>query len=810
MTLTPGTIVGDGGPEAGRYVVEGVLGRGGSATVYAVTHRVLGSAHALKILDTGADPGAHTRLLAEGRLQARLSHPNLVRVTDVIALRDGVGLVMDRVEGETLRARLDRGPPPLPEAVDLGAKILAGVRAAHAAGLVHGDLKPANILLDRAGNPRLADFGLARASGEPGRPAGTLGYLAPEVADGAPADPRADLFSLGCVLYEILAGTPAFPADGTQPARAREGDYLPIEARVPALPAHLAVAVGVALSPEPEGRPKDVGTLAALWGADAPSVPGATPPAAIPAVPESPSTGAPGPGASPAVDRRGWFVALAVASLLGAGIAAALVTREDPATPAWNPAVAAAFAERLTATGQPHAANVVRLTKAELDRWYEREARERGAWITARDADPDALEPRQHLACLDVARQLADGIVANLLAGDADRLVDAGTGNPFLPDLDLCATESGRLAWSLPEDPAARAQAAALYARPLDCLHQSWLQREADAEACYAALTRDAEALGFAPARIATRATVLGRRQQIGPLDREDRRELDTLVAEADGLGLEVELADLLLLAATAGPEAPPDVAAGPRGEEALARARVLVKRLGWPTSLHLGLLDREREAAKTRGRWQEASAVARAAVDLRCERYGEVSADCAWAHLNHAEALFDEGRVDEMLAEVEESLRLYRTALGPTHREQCYPRYYGGLYLVWTGRLAEASALLEPIPTLAAGDPGYLTPRAHLLRAVCALGLGDPDRARSEQDAAIVAGQPLGEWEPIRVALERALGELPADGYASVEAAVMAATDSHYRCSPEVGCPAFHRCVDDTCAPIPAERPLR
>lgn len=126
MPLLPGTILGE------RYVIDGVLGRGGFATVYAARHAQLASEHAIKVLHAGADEASRARLLSEGRIQARLNHPNVVRVTDVVELPYGVGLVMDTIHGETLRARLDRGRVPLGEAQALGEGLIRGVAAAAA------------------------------------------------------------------------------------------------------------------------------------------------------------------------------------------------------------------------------------------------------------------------------------------------------------------------------------------------------------------------------------------------------------------------------------------------------------------------------------------------------------------------------------------------------------------------------------------------------------------------------------------------------------------------------------------------------
>jgi predicted ATPase/serine/threonine protein kinase len=268
----------------GRYRVEGPLGSGGMATVWRVRHIALGTAHALKVLHNTA-PEIRERLLEEGRIQARLQHPNIVRVTDVVALPGGVGLVMDLVEGPSLRALLSRERLPLEAAVSLGAAILDGVAFAHAQGLAHRDLKPENILLADAGGrylpsrcsfvPRVADFGLAKvlargglARTRAGLAMGTPGYMAPEqYRDASTADARADVFSLGVILYELTTGQRPF--DGTDLIalyqQSLRGEFLPPGSQAPTLSTALSELIAQALRPRAAERFADAGALATRW-----------------------------------------------------------------------------------------------------------------------------------------------------------------------------------------------------------------------------------------------------------------------------------------------------------------------------------------------------------------------------------------------------------------------------------------------------------------------------------------------------------------------------------------------------------------
>jgi hypothetical protein len=204
-----------------RYKVEAMLGSGGLAAVYRVRHLHLGTVHALKVLLV-ATPLDRSRLLSEGQVQARLKHPNVVSVSDVLVVHRAPALVMELVEGPSLEEQLQQGPLPREQAMGLLRGIVAGVGAAHAAGLVHRDLKPSNVLLGqgRAGETvaKVTDFGLVRPMGAGGRgtssgtTVGTPAYMAPEqIREPSAVDARADLWGLGCLLYELVCGRRAFP-----------------------------------------------------------------------------------------------------------------------------------------------------------------------------------------------------------------------------------------------------------------------------------------------------------------------------------------------------------------------------------------------------------------------------------------------------------------------------------------------------------------------------------------------------------------------------------------------------------------------
>lgn len=246
-----------------RYVVQRRLGRGGMAEVWRAEHAVLGSPVALKILHGPASPVLHERLLREGRLQATLRHPGIVRVLDVISVDGQTALVLDLVEGPSLQDVVRQGPLPLARVEALLRALGPALAAAHAAKVVHRDLKPANILLDPDGAPRITDFGIAAlldADGprltRDGTGLGTPHYLAPEQVDDArSADARADVFSLGALTYELLTGSP--PAEGPVTAvlqRLAAGRWDDPSTRVPGLPGRVDAAIRWAMAPAREER----------------------------------------------------------------------------------------------------------------------------------------------------------------------------------------------------------------------------------------------------------------------------------------------------------------------------------------------------------------------------------------------------------------------------------------------------------------------------------------------------------------------------------------------------------------------------
>lgn len=265
-----------------RYVLDVLLGEGGMASVYRVQHAELGTLHALKVLHLSS-PSVRERMLQEGRIQAGLRHPNIVAVTDVIRVAGAPGLVLEYVDGPSLDELLRTFQPSLPQVDSLARGIIAGVAAAHAKGLIHRDLKPGNVLIAVEGGrvvAKVADFGLAKVMDNPGgggpRTAsglamGTPSFMAPEqLRDAKNVDHRADVFSLGCVLYELVTGVPAFSSNSLIEAYEATSSerFRPPRELAPSVPRRMEAAIVGALRADLSERIASCEALLALWTGD--------------------------------------------------------------------------------------------------------------------------------------------------------------------------------------------------------------------------------------------------------------------------------------------------------------------------------------------------------------------------------------------------------------------------------------------------------------------------------------------------------------------------------------------------------------
>jgi eukaryotic-like serine/threonine-protein kinase len=285
--LQPGTRVGP-------FRIDGLIGVGGMGEVYRATDTNLGRAVAIKVLPdaVAADPERLARLAREARVLAALNHPNIAAIYGLEQAEGLRALILELVEGQTLAQTLEGRALPISEALVIARQIAEALEAAHEKGIVHRDLKPANVALTRERVVKVLDFGLAKAvSGEnsdavqatiaanatgEGMIVGTAAYMSPEQARGLPVDKRTDIWAFGCVLYELIAGRPAFggatPADTLAAILEREPDWIALPA---ATPAHVRRLLRRALQKDAALRLRDIGDarIELLTGEDAQPAP---------------------------------------------------------------------------------------------------------------------------------------------------------------------------------------------------------------------------------------------------------------------------------------------------------------------------------------------------------------------------------------------------------------------------------------------------------------------------------------------------------------------------------------------------------
>jgi serine/threonine-protein kinase len=321
--LAPGV-----GEAFGAYIIESLLGRGGMGTVYLATHKRLERKVALKVLapELARDEDFRARFLRESQLAASLDHPNVIPIYDADEIDGVLYLAMRYVSGPSLHSLIrGRGSLSLAETLRLAGQLGGALDAAHRAGLVHRDVKPANILLAEPDeHAYLCDFGLAKRTSsreltQTGFFLGSVDYCAPEQIQGRSLDGRADVYSLGCVLFHCLTG---------QPPYVRETDFAVLDAHLqdpppeltavrPDLPRSLGGVIATAMAKDPDDRYATAGALAADARKNGETT------RAAPTIPTARAT----PGRRPA-RRRGRLIAAIVLVVALAGAAAGvLVTR---------------------------------------------------------------------------------------------------------------------------------------------------------------------------------------------------------------------------------------------------------------------------------------------------------------------------------------------------------------------------------------------------------------------------------------------------------------------------------------------------
>jgi serine/threonine protein kinase len=263
VALTPGFMLGP-------YQVGRLIGKGGMGEVYHACDTRLNRGVALKVLAASSptDPERLARFTREAQTTALLNHPNIVAVYDVGSHAGVPFVVTELLDGETVRVKMRNGALPPKLAVRYALEIARGLVAAHQLGVVHRDLKPENIFITRDERVKILDFGLAKSHNEtlglrdssistgPDTVLGTVGYMSPEQVRGLPTDHRSDIFSLGVILYEMLAGTAPFRGDSAVETlnAILQGDPPRLRQLVPQIPVELERVVRHCLEKAPDDR----------------------------------------------------------------------------------------------------------------------------------------------------------------------------------------------------------------------------------------------------------------------------------------------------------------------------------------------------------------------------------------------------------------------------------------------------------------------------------------------------------------------------------------------------------------------------
>jgi serine/threonine-protein kinase len=340
-------LAASGGRLAHRYRLGARIGRGGMADVFEAYDESLRRPVAIKRLraEHTEDPDLHRRFAREARAGAQIHHPNVVAIYDVGDDAGAPFFVMERLPGRTLHDETAGGALPMPRVRELAIEILGALGAAHRLGILHRDVKPANVLLDEHGHAKLGDFGIAHVSDDihhttTGLVLGTLSYLAPERLAGAPATPAADLYATGILLFEAATGRTAFRADSPLAlTRAVAHDlptFTPDDRR--RLEPRFVAAVERAIAKEPADRFESVDGMVAAIGTDR-AASAATPTAPVRTtvpptgrLPNRPTT-APASGAPRHSWRRLRTALFAVAALAAAVGALAIAGSSGSPTP---------------------------------------------------------------------------------------------------------------------------------------------------------------------------------------------------------------------------------------------------------------------------------------------------------------------------------------------------------------------------------------------------------------------------------------------------------------------------------------------
>jgi len=673
------------GASVGRYTVLGLVGRGGMGEVYAAYDPELDRRIALKILSS--DPSARdgrsaSRLLREAKAIARLRHPHVVVVHDAGSIGDQVFIAMEYVDGQTLAAWLAEAPRSQREILSVFVAAGRGLQAAHAAGLVHRDFKPQNVMVGADGDVRVMDFGLARAVDAPLDPAaapapggaaavapdplaaaasqptgrvdpaltrtgellGTPLYMSAEQFGGKRTDARSDQFSFCVALYQALYGGHPFGGQQLVPLMAAV-----IEGRVQPAPPKSAVAPWLrrillrGLLPDPDARYPSMTDLLAALDRD------------------------------PAAGRRRWALA-GVAALLVAGVAAgahrAAVKRATcdggaaRVATAWGPAARAAIEKAFAATGSKQAALAFASTTALVDKyvagWTGQFKESCEATHVRGEQSAEVLDLR--MACLDERLGRVRALATTFATADAKMVGSAVVGASALPALEPCSDVAAlRAIVRPPDDPATRRRVAEVREQLASVSTLSSLERCDQAMRLGRALLVTARQIGYLPLQAETSYEV--GRQFDSCLDvKEAMGYLEDAVMAAEASHHDEVAIEAAAMLASAYADRTHDVRAA-RQWLRLAES-ILTRFPGHP--LQEARIAASRGIVLFRGgRLEDALEQDRRALSLQEAVRGPINIDAAIFHNNVATVLHDLGRDGEAETSIERSVAITREILG-------------------------------------------------------------------------------------------------------------------------------------------------
>ncbi|HEX8796649.1 MAG TPA: serine/threonine-protein kinase [Polyangiaceae bacterium] len=694
------------GARIGRYVVIGHLGAGGMGSVYAAYDAQLERRVAIKVLRPSArGTGAHARLLREAQAMARLTHPNVVTVYDVGAYGDDVFIAMEHIEGRTLKAWMANSHS-WREVLAVLEAAGRGLAAAHAAGIIHRDFKPENVLLGKDGRVLVADFGIARAHGseparveaapvsahgsspepltgpssletpltETGQLLGTPGYMAPEHALDARDDARSDQFSFAVTLYRALYGQLPFVFSSfstyltalDSPPRPP-----PANTRVPAW-VHAVVARGLARDPENRFASMDE-MLAAL-------------------------------DRDPTRRRLGWVLAAAAIALAGTGALGwdhhrRVVLDECAAgdrliAETWNPGVRDAVGAAIRATKTPLADDVAtrtqRLLDDRADAWKKayREASE----ATRLRGVESAATMKTRLACLERERADMGALVDRLAQTDEAGARHAINAAIQLPRTQVCWEPNAAHAAGLPEAAAPRARVLALQKQIAEA-HALGATGECDRALEVA--TKGIEEARAIPHRESEAELLLVR-----ATCESQQGDFEAVVAtreEAFAAALAAGDDSLAALAAAHLPfELANDLARYKEAERWLAIGRGLLEREGQDDRAEGELLESEVVVLMVEGYSERTIPLHEHAIAVLSKVYGPNDLRVASALTNYASDLESIGRKEDALAAILRSIAIQEEIYGPQNPGLHVDYNNLGYDYVLLGRYDEARQALE------------------------------------------------------------------------------------------------------------------